>query len=63
MQMDGKPFYTVERVFLVGCNKGSNAALVFGLLCDCGAVIMRAAQSQHACEMFPPSRLDFLQDG
>jgi hypothetical protein len=61
--MDGKPFYTVERVFLVDRNKGSNAALVFDLLRGCGAVVVRTTQPEHACEMFSPSWLDFLQDG
>jgi hypothetical protein len=50
-------------MLLMGCNEGSNAALIFVPPFGRFTVVCRAVYAQDASESFPPSRLDFFQDG
>lgn len=61
--MQCQPLDAVERMLLVGCNEGSNAAFVFILLFGWLTVVSSAVYAQGASELFPPSWLDFIQNG
>lgn len=60
--MQREPADAVERMLLMSCNEGSNAALIFAALLGRVTVVCGAVDTQDASKSFPPSWIDFFQD-
>jgi hypothetical protein len=61
--MDCQPFDAVERMLLVSGQYGRNVCRVLASLFAWSPVVARPAYGKDASKMFPPSWLDFFQDG